>query len=99
NAIDRFGNNLLRDEAHLKVINQLDNFEIKIDYSNELNLYDSDFLYLGPELKGSNQFTDLTDDTEEIKEAIVGSLTQNKTYYSHSLPDDAVKEETIIQHH
>lgn len=99
NAIDRFGNNLLRDEAHLKVINQLENFELIIDYSNELNLNDSDFLYLGTELKGSNQFIDLTDDTEEIKEVIVGSLTQNETYYSHSLPDDEVKEEAIIQHH
>jgi hypothetical protein len=98
NAVDRFGNNLLRDETHLKVINQLNNFELIINYSNELNLNDSDFLYLGTELKGSNQFTDLTNDTEEIKTTIVNSITHNKTYYSHSLPDDEITKEAIVQH-
>lgn len=96
NAIDRFGNNLLRYETHLKIINQLDNYELNINYSNELILNDSDFLYLGSELKGYNQFADLTEDTEEIKAAIVDSLTQNKADYSHSFPENEVKEETII---
>lgn len=98
NAIDRFGNNLLRDEAHLKVINQLDTFELIINYSNELNLNDSEFLHLGSELKVSSQFTDLTDDTNKIKESIIDSLPENKTYFNHALPDTDVKKEEIIQH-
>ena len=96
NAIDRFGNNLLRDETHLKFINQLDNYELNINYSNELILNDSDFLHLGSEFKGSNQFTDLTENTNEIKTAIVDSFAQNRTYFSHSFPNDEVKEEKII---
>ena len=96
NAIDRFGNNLLRDETHLKFINQLDNYELNINYSNELILNDSDFLHLGSEFKGSNQFTDLTENTNKIKTAIVDSFAQNRAYFSHSFPNDEVKEEKII---
>lgn len=98
NAIDRRGNNLLLDETDLKVINELDGYHLNIDYSDHLSLHESDFLHLGSELKGSSQFTDLTDDTNKIKEGIIDSLPEKRTYFSHSLPDNEVKEEAIIQH-
>lgn len=98
NAIDRFGNNLLLDEAYLQVINQLDTFELIINYSNELNLNYLDFLHFGSELKVSSQFADLTDDTNKIKESIIDSLPENKTYFNHALPDTDVKKQEIIQH-
>ncbi|WP_145990491.1 hypothetical protein [Psychroflexus sp. MES1-P1E] len=98
NAIDRRGNNLRLDSANLKVNNELDGFDLNIDYSNDLSLHESDFLHLGSELNGSSQFTDLTDDTNNIKEGIIDSLPENKTYFNHSLPDADVKKEEIIQH-
>lgn len=98
NAIDRCGNNLLLYATNLKVINELDGFDLNIDYSNDLSLHESDFLHLGSELKGSSQFTDLTDDTNKIKEGIIDSLPENKTYFNHALPDIEVKKEEIILH-
>lgn len=98
NAVDRRGNNLLLDANKLKVINELDGFDLNIDYSNDLSLNESDFLHLGSEFMGSSQFTDLTDDTNKIKESIIDSLPENKTYFNHALPDTEVKKEEIIQH-
>jgi hypothetical protein len=98
NAIDRRGNNLLLDATNLKVINELDGFDLNVDYSNDLSLHESDFLHLGSEFKGASQFTDLTDDTNKLKEGIIDSLPENKTYFNHALPDTDVKKEEIIQH-
>jgi len=99
NGIDIRGNNLNLNESRLNVTNELDSYELNMEYSQSLNLCESDFLYLGSELRSSQQFTDLTDEVNIIKDNIDESLTQNKTYYSHSLPANQVKEEIIIQHH
>lgn len=98
NAIDKYGTNLLRDKTQLKFVNQLNNFELIIDYSGELNLNDTDFLFLGTEFKNSIKFKDLTDNIAEVKATIVDSIADNKTSFSYSFPDDEVYKETIFQH-
>jgi hypothetical protein len=98
NAIDKDGNNLIINEKHLSVINELDNFELRVDFSDKLNLVDSEYLYLGSELKRNNQFTDLNDEVNKIKYDIVGSLPENEKYFKYELPENK-KEEDIIEHH
>ena len=98
NAVDKRGTNVLIYNNQISLVNKLENYRVSFNDFNNFNLDESKFLHVGSELKNTQQFTDLTEQVNEIKENIVKLIPKNKNHHLHSIPEEAVKHETIIQH-
>jgi len=96
NAIDKLGNIFTIERNSLICTKCLTDYSVKIKSTFELNLQQEDFIHIGDDLK--IELIDLNNMVEEIKEKIISSIPDNKTYYYHKLPESQRISESCITH-
>ena len=99
NAIDEIGTNLSLDQNKLKLSNKIDGYEVCTNFSGDLNLDTSQYLYVGDNLKQSQSLKSYSDSVENIKNKLMDSLPENDEEHYHSLPDSDVEQDSIVSHY
>lgn len=98
NAIDKSGNVFKIESDGLTCTKCLSDYSIKIQLPFELNLQTENFIHIGHDLKSKIELTDLNKKVEEIKDDIIFSIPENKTYYYHSFSESQRISESYTSH-
>jgi hypothetical protein len=98
NAIDKLGNVFTLENSTLKCTSLLTNYSETVNPNFEVNLQSDNFIHIGKHLKNEHELTDLNKKAEEIKEEVIYSLPDAKTYYYHALPKSQRISETYTTH-
>jgi hypothetical protein len=98
NAIDKLGNIFSIEGDILTCTKWLTDYSVKIQPTFELNLQPENLIHIGNNLKSEIERTDLNKKVEEIKDDIISSIPENKTYYYHTLPESERISESYTAH-
>ncbi|MFZ4633376.1 MAG: hypothetical protein ACOYNO_04125 [Saprospiraceae bacterium] len=98
NAIDKSGNVFNVESNGLICTKCLSDYSIKIEPPLELNLQTENLIHIGHDLKSKIELTDLNKKVEEIKDNIIFSIPENKTYYYHSFSESQRISESYTSH-
>lgn len=98
NAIDKLGNVFTLENKTLKCTSLLTNYSETVNPDFEVNLQTDNFIHIGKHLKSESELTDLNRKAEEIKEEVISSLPDDKTYHYHTLSEFQKISETYTTH-
>lgn len=98
NAIDKLGNLFSIENSILTCTKLLTDYSVKIQPTFQLNLQAENFIHVGNDLKSQIELTDLHKKVEEIKDDIIASIPENKTYYNHTLPESERISDSYTDH-
>ena len=98
NAFDKLGNLITIERDSLTCTKCLTDYYMTIKPTFELNLQPENFLHIGNDLKSKIELTDLNKNVEEVKDDIISSIPENKTYYYHALPESQRISESCTSH-
>lgn len=98
NAIDKLGNIFTLENRTLKCASLLTNYSETVNPDFEVNLQSDNFIHIGKNLKGEVELADLNKKAEEIKEEVISSLPDTKTYHYHALPGSQRISEMYTSH-
>ena len=98
NAIDKLGNVFTIDNSTLCCNNLLTKNYLKLKLNFDLNLHDEDFIHLGSDLKSKFSLTDPNKIADEIRNELLTSFSEAKTYHYHAFPENKIISETYTSH-
>ncbi len=98
NAIDKSGNVFTLENNTLRCTSLLTNYSETVNPDFEVNLQNDNYIHIGKHLRSEIELTDLNRKAEEIKEEVISSLTDGKTYHYHALPEPQRISEIFTTH-
>lgn len=98
NAIDKLGNVFTLENKTLKCTSLHTTYSETVNPDFEVNLQTDNFIHIGKHLKSEGELTDLNRKAEEIKEEVISSLQDAKTYHYHALPESQRISEIFTTH-
>lgn len=98
NAIDKLGNAFTLENSTLKCTSLLTNYSETVNPDFKVSLQSENFIHIGKDIKSEEELTDLNKKAEEIKEEVISSLPDTKTYHYHALPESQRISETYTTH-
>lgn len=98
NAIDKLGNVFTLENKTLKCISLHTTYSETVNPDFEVNLQTDNFIHIGKHLKSEDELTDLNRKAEEIKEEVISSLPDAKTYHYHALSESQKISEIYTTH-
>jgi hypothetical protein len=98
NAIDKLGNVLTLENKTLKCTSLHTTYSETVNPDFEVNLQTDNFIHIGKLLKSEGELTDLNRKAEEIKEEVISSLPDAKTYHYHALSESQKISEIYTTH-
>lgn len=98
NAIDKLGNVFTLESKTLKCTSLHTTYSETVNPDFEVNLQTDNFIHIGKHLKSEGELTDLNRKAEEIKEEVISSLPDAKTYHYHALSESQKISEIYTTH-
>jgi WD40 repeat protein len=98
NAIDKLGNVFTLENRTLKCTSLHTNYSETFNLDFEVNLQSDNYIHIGKHLRSEIELTDLNRKAEEIKEEVISSLPDSKTYHYHALPESQRISEIFTTH-
>lgn len=98
NAIDKLGNVFTLENKNLKCTSLHTTYSETVNPDFEVNLQTDNFIHIGKHLKSEGELTDLNRKAEEIKEEVISSLPDAKTYHYHALSESQKISEIYTTH-
>ncbi len=98
NAIDKLGNVFTLENKTLKCTSLHTTYSETVKPDFEVNLQTDNFIHIGKHLKSEGELTDLNRKAEEIKEEVISSLPDAKTYHYHALSESQKISEIYTTH-
>jgi len=98
NAIDKLGNVFTIAENRLTCTKCLTDYIVTILPTIEIKLQAENFIHIGNNLKSEIELIDLNKKVEDIKDDIISSIPENKTYHYHSLSETQRVSESFVIH-
>jgi hypothetical protein len=98
NAIDKLGNVFSLENKTLKCTSLHTTYTETVNPDFEVNLQTDNFIHIGKHLKSEDELTDLNRKAEEIKEDVISSLPDAKTYHYHALSESQKISEIYTTH-
>jgi len=98
NAIDKLGNVFTLENKTLKCTSLHTTYSETVNPDFEVNLETDNFIHIGKHLKSEGELTDLIRKAEEIREEVISSLPDAKTYHYHALSESQKISEIYTTH-
>ncbi|MCX7744444.1 MAG: hypothetical protein N2167_07760 [Flavobacteriales bacterium] len=98
NAIDQLGNVFTLYKRTIKCTSLHAIYSETVNLDFEINLQSDNYIHIGKQLRREIELTDLNTKSEEIKEKMISSLPDAKTYYNYELPEPQRISEIITTH-
>jgi len=98
NAIDKLGNVFTLENRTLKCTSLHTIYSETVNPDFEVNLQNDNYIHIGKHLRSEIELTDLNIKAEEIKEEVISSLPDAKTYHYHALPESQRISEIFTTH-